>query len=125
VDHRNVALLRQAYQDLDFLASCLDDGVVLHPAERSLGAQRLVGKTAVLEYLHATFDSPGVTVSMDVAQIIADDTFGAVTGVLRAALGDATIAMPFCGLWRFAAGRIVEHWENAYEPAKLAAFFAG
>ena len=124
MDHRNVALLRQAYQDLDFLKSCLDDEIVLHPAGRSLGAQRLVGTAAVMEYLYATFDLPDVAVSMDVAQVIADDTFGAATGVLRATRDDATITMPFCGVWRFAAGRIVEHWENAYEPAKLATFFA-
>lgn len=54
----------------------------------------------------------------------ANDYLGAVSGYLRASLDGQSIAMPFCGLWRFRDGRIIEHWENAYSPTKFAEFLS-
>jgi hypothetical protein len=59
---------------------------------------------------------------MDVEHIAANDFFGAVFGVLRASRGEATLAEPFCGLWRFRDGLITEHWENAYDPPVIGGF---
>jgi predicted SnoaL-like aldol condensation-catalyzing enzyme len=59
---------------------------------------------------------------MDVEHIAANDQFGAVFGVLRAQRGGATLAMPFCGLWRFRDGLITEHWENAYDVVAIKTF---
>lgn len=64
----------------------------------------------------------GNTLFMDVQDIIANDQFGAVLGILRVHLSSKEIAMPFCGLWRFRNGRIVEHWENAYDAPALGHF---
>ncbi|EGH15683.1 hypothetical protein PSYMP_29424, partial [Pseudomonas amygdali pv. morsprunorum str. M302280] len=35
------------------------------------------------------------------------------------------IIMPFCGLWRFRDGKIVEHWENVYDVRALGNFMNG
>jgi len=59
---------------------------------------------------------------MDVQHITANDYFGAVLGVLRAHLDGDNLAMPFCGLWRFRDGLIVEHWENGYDVSAMTRF---
>ncbi|MNI90286.1 hypothetical protein D3C73_1477910 [compost metagenome] len=60
---------------------------------------------------------------MDVQSIIANDHFGAVMGALRLLIRGKEHEMPFCGLWRFRNGRIIEHWENAYDAAVLNSMF--
>jgi ketosteroid isomerase-like protein len=62
------------------------------------------------------------TLVMDVQHIVANDHFGAVLGVIRAHPNGQVMEMPFCGLWRFRSGRIVEHWENAYDAVTLGRF---
>lgn len=125
--HPNAAMLREIYADLSRIAHHCDDDVVLHAAERDLPGQvpKYRGVAAVtakeLDLIRRTQD----TLRMDVSSITANDHFGAVTGLLRARLGDREIAMPFCGLWRFHHGRIIEHWENAYDASAFGAFLAG
>lgn len=34
------------------------------------------------------------------------------------------LAVPFCGVWRFQGGKLVEHWENAADPAELGRWLA-
>lgn len=122
--HRNVEILRAIYADLTRIGEYASDDIVLHAAERDLVDGRYVGKQAVVakeqELLHLT----GNTLVMDVEHLVANDHFGAVLGVLRAHRDDNILAVPFCGLWRFRDGLIVEHWENAYELAALTRFVA-
>ena len=66
-------------------------------------------------------NSTNGTLVMDVQHITTNDHFGAVLGTLRAVFGDQEFTEAFCGLWRFQDGRIVEHWENIYDPRRLAA----
>jgi SnoaL-like domain len=119
--HPNIEILRTIYADLTRIAEYADDDIVLHTADREIPgrATRVVGKEAVLakelDLIRLTDD----TLAMDVDDIIANDHFGAVLGILRVYLDDSESAMPFCGLWRFRNGRIIEHWENAYDAAAL------
>ena len=125
--HPNVETLRAVYADLRRIAEFSDDAVVLHPAERSHNpdAPSVRGKGAVLQQELQLLRMTEGTLRMDVEQIIANDHFGAVTGRLRAEKSGRTMAMPFCGLWRFRDGRIVEHWENAYDAGMFGAFLMG
>ncbi len=52
---------------------------------------------------------------MDVESITANEHFGTVLGMLRAKVANSeeSLAVPFCGVWRFQGGQAVEHWENA------------
>ena len=124
--HPNVSVLRAIYQDLRRIADYSDETVVLHPAERSHSESALpvVGKRAVLakelDLIRVTDES----LVMEVTDIVANESFGAVLGTLRAAKHGRTLAMPFCGLWRFRDGLIVEHWENAYDASVMGAFFS-
>lgn len=125
--HSNAAMLGVIYADLGCIAEYCDDDVVLHTADRgaSGGPAQVVGKKAVLDKELELIRLTGETLHMDVQHIVANDYFGAVLGTLRARRGGSAIGMPFCGLWRFRNGRIVEHWENAYDASSLGGFLMG
>lgn len=117
--HPHVEILRTIYADLTTVADYAADDIVLHRADRTAEDPRVCrGIRAVLAHEQGLIELARGTLVMDVEHIAATDHFGAVLGTLRASLPQQ-IAMPFCGLWRFAAGRIVEHWENAYAAAEL------
>lgn len=122
--HPNIEILRTIYADLTCIAKYADEDIVLHTADRDIpgGAKRVVGKEAVLAKELDLIRMTENTLVMDVQDIIANDQFGAVLGVLRAQLNHREVAMPFCGLWRFRNGSIIEHWENAYDAASLGHF---
>jgi ketosteroid isomerase-like protein len=124
VRHPNVETLRAVYADLARIGEHTSADVVLHAAERGPADIRYVGRRAVVAKEEELIRLTGGTLVMDVDQIIANDHFGAVLGVLRAHRDGDTVAEPFCGLWRFRDGLIVEHWENAYELAGLTRFLA-
>ncbi|GAA2611987.1 nuclear transport factor 2 family protein [Actinomadura fulvescens] len=126
-EHPNATMLRAVYADLSTIGRYLDDDVVLHAAERSIAGMTAThhGRQAVLDKELALIRATEGTLVMDVEQVCANDHFGAVTGRLRAHRQGRRIAMPFCGLWRFRDGRILEHWENAYDAAALGAFLSG
>ncbi|MGK9233658.1 ester cyclase [Inquilinus limosus] len=125
--HPNAEALRAIYADLSRIAEFADDDIVLHTADRGVSGRppQVVGKEAVLAHELGLIHLTGNTIVMDVQDITANDHFGAVLGILRARLNGSDIGMPFCGLWRFRNGRIVEHWENAYDAAALGRFLAG
>ncbi len=116
-EHPNVHTLRTVYADLTRLKDYVSPNVVLHTAERELaGAQkRVIGRHAVDQKERSLIASTNGTLEMAVEKIIANDHFGSVIGVLRS----STLSMPFCGLWRFEDGVIVEHWENAYDATQF------
>lgn len=120
--HPNVNILRAIYADLTRIGEYAADDIVLHAAERESGNGRYEGKQAVVAKEQELISLTGNTLDMDVEQITANDYFGAVLGVLRGHRDGDTLAVPFCGLWRFRDGLIVEHWENAYELTALARF---
>ncbi|MBZ4321414.1 nuclear transport factor 2 family protein [Streptomyces huiliensis] len=123
-EHPHVAILRAIYADLSRFPEYAADDIVLHRADRRAEDPPVCrGIDAVLAHEQALVRLTAHTLTMDVSHIAATDHFGAVLGVLRAT-HPRPFAMPFCGLWRFADGRVVEHWENAYDPAALQDLFA-
>lgn len=125
--HPNIEVLRAIYADLSCIDRYSDDDIVLHTADRGVsgGPAQVVGKANVLAKELALIDLSHGTLKMEVHSIIANDYFGAVLGVLCTQHGGQFMGMPFCGLWRFRDGRIVEHWENAYDAAELGSFLMG
>ncbi|WP_405657932.1 nuclear transport factor 2 family protein [Streptomyces sp. NBC_01166] len=123
-EHPNARILRVVYADLAKIADYADQDIMVHLADRTPLEPRLCrGAAAVLAHEQALIRMTHGTLVMDVHQIAADDHFGAVLGVLRATR-PRPVAVPFCGLWRFIDGRVVEHWENAADPALLSGIFA-
>jgi aryl-alcohol dehydrogenase-like predicted oxidoreductase len=120
-EHPNITLLRTIYADLTQLKHYAAEDIILHTAERELmGAQqRVIGRDAVDKKARELIALTNGTLVMDVEKIIANDCFGAVTGMLRGQTAQGKIAMPFCGLWRFNKGVVVEHWENAYDARRF------
>ena len=120
-EHGNVAMLREIYADLTKLKQYASDSIVLHTAEREISGatKRVVGRDAVDNKERELIEMTNGTLVMDVQGITANAHFGAVTGVIRGEAKQGVINMPFCGLWRFENGEIVEHWENAYDPANF------
>ncbi|PTR34515.1 putative SnoaL-like aldol condensation-catalyzing enzyme [Luteibacter sp. OK325] len=124
--HPNIATLRSIYEDLRRIERHADEDMVLHTAQRQAGDPgRIYGKAAVVEKMQALLRESGRTLTMRVDSIVANDYFGAVLGSIRARRGGSEIGMPFCGLWRFRDGCILEHWENSYDIAELDAFMRG
>jgi predicted SnoaL-like aldol condensation-catalyzing enzyme len=124
--HPNIATLRSIYEDLRRIEHHADEDMVLHPAQRHGSDPGCIhGKVAVVEKMHVLIRESGQTLNMCVDSIVANDYFGAVLGTIRARRGDGEIGMPFCGLWRFHDGRILEHWENAYDIVAFDRFLAG
>ena len=125
VTHPNIEILRALYADLSSIDKYADDNIILHTAAREIPGHttRIIGKKAVLEKELELIRLSNDTLLMDVQDIIANDHFGAVLGVLRICIKGKECEMPFCGLWRFSNGRIVEHWENAYDALKLNSYF--
>ena len=128
-NHPNVRTLRAVYADLTRLGEFAADDMVLHSAKREVcgdpAVARIVGKKAAVAKERDLIRLTGGTLVMDVEHIVANDHFGTVVGVLRAHRGGATLAVPFCGVWRFRDGLITEHWENAYDLSAFATFLAG
>ncbi|MFD4637097.1 nuclear transport factor 2 family protein [Lentzea sp. NPDC058436] len=115
---RNCETLRYVYQDFSRLAETSADDVVLHPAGGTGSSDDVHGLADVLAHERNLLEATSGTLFMDVLHVTATEHFGTVLGVLRAE-APVTVAMPFCGLWRFAGGKIVEHWENPYSFAEL------
>lgn len=122
--HANTELLRKLYTDFSQIGRYVTDDVRLHPAGRTPGTPPLVGREAFLGREQALADATRGTLDMDVELVYANDFYGVVLGTLRATV-DGEIAMPFCGLWRFSGGLIVEHWQNAYDAPALARALKG
>ncbi|KAK3684119.1 hypothetical protein B0T22DRAFT_270095 [Podospora appendiculata] len=122
------ALLRFLYQDLSRISQVAADDILLHRADRDLSSPPLPpvrGKRAVQAHEDALIAATGGTLVMEVHHVQADEHFGTVLGTARAtARGQADLAMPFCGVWRFVEGRAVEHWENAMDAAAMARWLA-
>lgn len=125
--HPNIDVLRAIYADLRCIDQYSDEQIVLHTADRGIsgGPAQVVGKAAVLAKELDLIRLSGNTLVMEVHDIIANDYFGAVIGTLRTRRDAQAIGMPFCGLWRFRDGRIVEHWENAFDARALGDFLMG
>lgn len=126
-EHRNIATLRILYQDLTRIDEFADSAIVLHKADRGAGGglSMAIGRRAARDHELGLVERTHQTLHMEVHDIIANDHFGTVLGTLHATCEGRAIGMPFCGLWRFREGSIVEHWENLYDARTLAGFLMG
>ncbi|WP_214347669.1 nuclear transport factor 2 family protein [Pseudomonas congelans] len=125
--HSNREVLRAVYKDMTRITEFADADIVLHKADQGAGGglSIAVGKEAVLAHEINLIRRTHQTLYMDVHDIVANDHFGSVLGEMRASCGGRKIIMPFCGLWRFRDGRIIEHWENVYDVRALGNFMNG
>lgn len=120
---KNTEILQDIYNDLGCISKYAADDIVLHTSDQGTsGRTQIVGKENVVAKELDLIRLTGRTLKMDVEQIIANEHFGAVIGTLHARNNGFDIEMPFCGLWRFHKGKIVEHWENAYDVVALEQF---
>lgn len=126
-DHRNVETLRVLYQDLTRIDEFADPAIVLHKADRgaSGGLSMAIGKRAVRDHELELVERAHQTLQMQVHEIVANDHFGTVLGTLHATCEGQTIGMPFCGVWRFQDGKVIEHWEHAFDARVLGGFLMG
>ncbi|MDF2642241.1 MAG: hypothetical protein K0R45_1513 [Pseudomonas sp.] len=124
--HRNVETLRILYEDLTRIDEFADPAIVLHKADRGAGGLSMaIGKRAVRNHELELVERAHQTLQMEVQEIVANDHFGTVLGTLYASCEGRTIGMPFCGLWRFQDGKVVEHWEHTYDARVLSGFLMG
>ncbi|ARD13915.1 MULTISPECIES: nuclear transport factor 2 family protein [Pseudomonas] len=125
--HPNREILRAVYKDPTRITEFADADIVLHKADQGagVGLSIAIGKDAVLSHEINLIRRTRQTLYMDVHDIIANEHYGSVLGEMRASCEGRKIIMPFCGLWRFRDGKIVEHWENVYDVRALGNFMNG
>ncbi|RMS19993.1 hypothetical protein ALP69_04837 [Pseudomonas syringae pv. aceris] len=125
--HSNREVLRAVYKDMERITEFADADIVLHKADQGAGGglSIAIGREAVLSHQINLIRRTHQTLYMDVHDIVANDHFGSVLGEMRASCGGRKIIMPFCGLWRFRDGRIIEYWENVYDVRALGNFMNG
>ncbi|MGW5401058.1 nuclear transport factor 2 family protein [Streptomyces sp. NPDC003952] len=130
-EHAHAAVLRTLYADLTRVGEFAAPDVVYHLAHRDLGPTqtgagaaatggppgRLHGRQAAIDCETALHQATGGTLTAAIDAITANDFFGTVIGTFHAQVNGERLTFPFCGLWRFHEGRIVEHWQNAHNPA--------
>ncbi|MCL6310037.1 nuclear transport factor 2 family protein [Pseudomonas syringae] len=125
--HSNREVLRAVYKDMTRITEFADADIVLHKADQGAGGglSIAIGREAVLSHQINLIRRTHQTLYMDVHDIIANDHFGSVLGEMRASCEGRKIIMPFCDLWRFRDGRIIEYWENVYDVRALGNFING
>ncbi|ELQ01824.1 nuclear transport factor 2 family protein [Pseudomonas syringae] len=125
--HSNREVLRAVYKDMTRITEFADADIVLHKADQGAGGglSIAIGREAVLSHQTNLIRRTHQTLYMDVHDIIANDHFGSVLGEMRASCEGRKIIMPFCDLWRFRDGRIIECWENVYDVRALGNFING
>lgn len=125
--HSNREILHAVYKDLTRIIEFADPDIVLYKADQGAGGGLSIdiGKDAVLSHEINLLRRTRQTLYMDVHEIVANDYFGSAVGDMRASYQGRKIIMPFCGLWRFRDGRIVEYWENVYDVRALGNFLNG
>ncbi|RMR89747.1 Polyketide cye SnoaL-like domain protein [Pseudomonas coronafaciens pv. striafaciens] len=125
--HSNREVLRAVYKDMTRITEFADADIVLHKADQGAGGglSIAIGREAVLSHQINLIRRTHQTLYMDVHDIIANDHFGSVLGEMRASCEGRKIIMPFCDLWRFRDGRIIECWENVYDVRALGNFING
>lgn len=123
-EHRYAEVLRTLYRDWEKLPDYAAEGFVLHRSDRSVKDVSVCrGVQDALTHRKALLYTTDNTLEMDVRHVIANDHFGVAMGVLTARR-PREVEMPFCDLWRFVDGDVVEHWENVYFPSHLDALLA-
>ena len=92
------------------VAARFSEGFVLHTGGRLLAATG--GRDFMNLYMarRATL-SGGSFRTVELHEIVADESYGLVTGRFQGRRGDDAIDMVGMGAWRFVDGLAVEHWE--------------
>jgi ketosteroid isomerase-like protein len=111
--HPHEEMLRAIYADLSLLGKFASEDIVLHAyGSRDIMAGDYVGKQAVLAREAELYRRSGGSLAMTADHVVANDSFGAVLGRFTANRNGTRFVAEVCGLWRFADGLIVEHWEH-------------
>jgi hypothetical protein len=118
--HPHVAIIRRLYTDLRTIGDVAHKGIALHPGSSGLlDVGTLYGVEAVTDHMKALYRLSHGTLRIDLDAVIANDCFTTAVGTLEITAPDPK-TVPFCGVWRFEDGLIVEHWEHDWNPHDLA-----
>lgn len=122
--HPNVERLRAVYADFGLLETYAAEDMVLHAGgSRGIMAGDYVGRKAVLAKEMELYRRSGGTLVITLDHVVANDHFGAALGRFGAHRDGTRFEGEVCGLWRFADGLIVEHWENCADWPAAERFF--
>lgn len=111
--HPHEEMLRAIYADLSLLGRFASEDIVLHAhGSRDIMTGDYVGKQAVLAREAELYRRSGGSLAMTADHVVANDSFGAVLGRFTANRNGTRFVAEVCGVWRFADGLIVEHWEH-------------
>jgi uncharacterized protein len=125
----NEELLRRGYEafaagDIEGVLAVLADDIAWHVSGESLISGDYHGHQEVLGFLGQLVEITGGTFRLDVHDVLANDTHGAVLVTAHAQRGDRTLAMRQVQTWHLAGGKATEFWAFAEDSAELDQFFS-
>ncbi len=116
-EHPNVAILRRIYaRDREAFFAALAPDYVCHTPGRAPVSGDHHGVDGMRQHIADGQALSGGTFRVNaVGAFLADDEWGMVPVRLSAERGSAKLETRAFGIWRFADGRIVEHWECPFD----------
>jgi ketosteroid isomerase-like protein len=124
-EHPNVAILRRIYaRDRAAFYAALAPDYVCHTPGRCRVSGDHHGVDGMRRHIEDGQALSGGTFRVNaLGASVADDHWGMVPVRLTAQRGDAVLETRAFGVWRFADGRIAEHWECPFDLHAFEAFW--
>jgi uncharacterized protein len=126
--HPNEELLRRGYEafgtgDMDTVFGMFADDMIWHVGGSSQLSGDYVGHQAIMGFFGKLLEVTGGTFRLDVHDVLANDTHGAVLVTAFGERNGRTLAMNEVNVWHLADGKATEFWVTAEDGAELDRFF--
>jgi uncharacterized protein len=127
--HANEELLRRGYDafaagDIDTVLGVFADDIAWHVGGQSQIAGDYHGQQEVMAFFGKLMDITGGTFRLDVHDVLANDTHGAVLLTAHAQRDGNTLEMREVHTWHLADGKATEFWAFEEDSAETDRFFA-
>ena len=125
--HANEELLRRGYEafargDLETVQSLFADYIVWHSGGANQLTGEYTGHQAVIAYFGKLMETTGGTFTLDIHDILANDTHGVVLVTAHGQREGRTLAMRQVNIWHLADGKATEFWSFAEDGAEFDLF---
>ena len=127
--HSNEDLLRRGYEafaagDLNTVLEIFDADIVWHVGGSNQTSGDYHGHQEVMGFFGKLMELSGGTFHLEIHDILANDTHGAVLVTAHGERDGQTLAVREANIWHLANGKATEFWALADDQAALDKFFA-
>ena len=124
--HPNVDIIRSAYEamekgDVDAFAALLDEDITWY--ESTAGLEGVYqGRDEVMGFVSQVFEQPGMTMSIAVHDVLANDDHGVILHESTITVGDHSHTGQYADIYHLRDGKLTTHWHLAVDAKADAAF---